>query len=46
MLLQAKAYSAAFDQVIYHANSPALIQYYSNVFKNANIQNFKFILNE
>ncbi len=44
MLSQAQAYSAAFDQVIYHSNSPELIQYYSSVFNNASIKNFQFIL--
>jgi hypothetical protein len=44
MLSQAQAYSEAFDQVIYHSNSPELIQYYSSVFKNAGMQNVQFIL--
>jgi filamentous hemagglutinin len=44
MLSQAQAYSTYFDQVIYHSNSPGLIQYYSSVFQNAGIQNINFIL--
>jgi hypothetical protein len=44
MLSQARAYSAAFDEVIYHSNSPELIAYYTTVFQNAGITNFRFIL--
>lgn len=43
MLEQARKYSAAFDEVIYHSNSQALIDYYSKVFRDAGITNFKFV---
>jgi filamentous hemagglutinin len=46
MLDQAKKYSAAFDEVIYHSNSPELIAHYTKVFQNAGIKNFRFILTE
>ncbi len=44
VLSQAQKYSSAFDQVIYHSNSSEFIDYYSEVFKNAGIQNVQFIL--
>lgn len=44
VLSQAQKYSDAFDQVIYHSNSPEFIQHYSNVFQNADISNIQFIL--
>ncbi len=44
MLEQAKKYSAAFDEVIYHTNSPELIAHYTEVFQKAGIKNFRFIL--
>lgn len=44
MLEQARKYSAAFDETIYHSNSPELIAYYTKVFEDAGITNFRFIL--
>ena len=44
MLNQAQKYSSAFDQVIYHTNSVELASYYSDIFKNAGITNFKFVI--
>jgi hypothetical protein len=46
MLDQAKKYSAAFDEVIYHSNSTELIAHYTKVFKGNGITNFKFIFTE
>jgi hypothetical protein len=46
MLQQARKYSAAFDEVIYYSNSPELIAYYTTVFRNAGIANFRFVLKE
>jgi filamentous hemagglutinin len=46
MLDQARKYSAAFDEVIYHSNSPELIAHYTKVFQDAGIKNFRFILTE
>lgn len=44
MLSQARNYSAAFDKIIYHTNSADLARYYSRVFTDANIDNFKFVI--
>jgi filamentous hemagglutinin len=44
MLEQAKKYSVAFDEVIYHSNSAELIAHYAKVFQDAGITNFRFIL--
>jgi RHS repeat-associated protein len=44
MLSQARAYSAAFDEVIYHSNSSELIAHYTRVFRGAGITNFRFVL--
>lgn len=44
MLNQAMKYSNAFSKVIYHTNSVDFANYYSNVFKDAGITNFKFII--
>lgn len=44
MLNQAQKYSSAFDQVIYHTNSVELANYYSDIFKNAGITNFEFVI--
>jgi len=46
VLAQARKYSAAFDEVIYHSNSPELIAHFTKVFKAAGIKNFRFILTE
>lgn len=46
MLRQARAYSAAFDEVIYHTNDPALRAYYKKIFEDAGIQNFRIIITE
>lgn len=46
MLDQVKKYSAAFDEVIYHSNSPELIAHYTKVFQNAGIKNFRFTFTE
>jgi filamentous hemagglutinin len=45
MLEQAKKYSAGFEGgVVYHTNSPALASYYSKIFKDAGVKNFKFVI--
>jgi hypothetical protein len=44
MLEQAKAYSAAFDDVVYHSNSAELIQHYSLVFRQNGLTNVKWVL--
>jgi len=44
MLNQAKAYSAEFDEVIYHSNSQRLIDHYDSVFKSNGINKVKWIL--
>ncbi|KVM84608.1 filamentous hemagglutinin N-terminal domain-containing protein [Burkholderia stagnalis] len=45
MVAQAQKYSAGFDGgVVYHTNSPQLAAYYSKVFGNAGITNFKFVI--
>ncbi len=46
MLEQARKYSTAFDEVIYHSNSPELIAHYTKVFQEAGITNFRFILTQ
>ena len=46
MLEQARKYTAAFDEVIYHSNSPELIAHYTKVFQDAGITNFRYILTE
>lgn len=44
MVAQAKRYAAQFDEVIYHSNSQALIDHYSQVFRQNGINNFRFVL--
>jgi RHS repeat-associated protein len=44
MLSQAKAYSAEFEEVIYHSNSQRLIDHYDSVFKANGINNIKWML--
>lgn len=44
MLNQAQKYNSAFDQIIYHTNSVELANYYSDMFKNAGITNFEFVI--
>ncbi|MCX2803319.1 RHS domain-containing protein, partial [Microbulbifer thermotolerans] len=44
MLHQARKYSAAFDNVVYHTNSVDLATYYSKVFTDSGINNFKFVI--
>jgi len=45
MVNQATKYSSYFDGgVIYHTNSTELAAYYSQVFKDAGITNFKFVI--
>ena len=46
MLEQARKYSAAFDEVIYHSNSTEMITYYTKVFQDAGITNFQFNLTQ
>lgn len=42
---QAKKYSSGFDGgAIYHTNSPELASYYSKVFTDAGVTNFKFVI--
>ena len=43
MLGQARKYSAAFDEVVYHSNSTELIEYYKAVFEKEGLENIKFI---
>lgn len=43
MLEQARTYSQAFDEVIYHSNSTRLIQHYSGVFAENGLTNVRFI---
>jgi RHS repeat-associated protein len=40
---QARAYSKAFDDVIYHSNSAELVAYYSKVFSDFGLKNVKFV---
>lgn len=45
MINQATKYSASFDGgVIYHTNSPQLAAYYTQVFNQAGITNFRFVI--
>uniref|UniRef100_UPI0035644A92 RHS repeat domain-containing protein n=2 Tax=Bacteroides ovatus TaxID=28116 RepID=UPI0035644A92 len=44
MIEQAKDYSAAFDEVIYHTNSPELKEYYTRIFKSSGLDNVTIIL--
>jgi filamentous hemagglutinin len=45
MVNQAAKYSSGFEGgVIYHTNSAELATYYSQVFKDAGITNFKFVI--
>ena len=44
MLNQAQKYNSAFNQIIYHTNSVELANYYSDMFKNAGITNFEFVI--
>lgn len=45
MINQAAKYSAGFDGgVIYHTNSSQLASHYSQVFNNAGISNFRFVI--
>jgi RHS repeat-associated protein len=44
MVMQARRYSAYFDEVIYHSNSPELIRYYSRLFRHYNLSNVRFEL--
>lgn len=45
MVDQAKKYSSGFEGgVIYHTNSPELASYYSKVFTDAGVTNFKFLI--
>ncbi|RMP82444.1 putative Filamentous hemagglutinin, intein-containing, partial [Pseudomonas syringae pv. actinidiae] len=45
MVDQAKKYSSGFEGgVIYHTNSPELASYYSKVFTDAGVKNFKFVM--
>ncbi len=41
MLSQAQKYSNAFDEVIYHTNSPELASHYTKVFSDAGLNNVK-----
>lgn len=41
MLSQAKKYSNAFDEVIYHTNSPDLATHYTKIFQEAGLDNVK-----
>ena len=43
MLNQAQKYNSAFNQIIYHTNSVELANYYSDMFKNAGITNWKLL---
>lgn len=45
MVDQAKKYSSGFEGgVIYHTNSPELASHYSQVFTDAGVKNFKFVI--
>jgi len=44
MVEQAMKYDSAFDQAIYHTNSLELATHYSNVFNEAGIRNFQFVI--
>ena len=42
MLSQAQKYSASFDDVVYHTNSPELAAHYNAIFQNAGLNNVSF----
>ncbi len=42
MINQAKKYSDAFDEVVYHTNSQELIDYYSKLFSENGLSNIVF----
>jgi filamentous hemagglutinin len=44
MIDQALKYSRAFDQAIYHTNSPELANHYGPLFRQAGVTNFEFVL--
>jgi filamentous hemagglutinin len=45
MIDQASKYSAGFEGgVIYHTNSTELVAHYTEVFNNAGITNFRFVI--
>lgn len=44
MLNQDIKYSNAFDKVIYNTNSVDLANYYTQLFNNAGIKNFQFVI--
>ncbi|WP_296228762.1 hemagglutinin [Ralstonia sp. UBA689] len=45
MVAQAQKYAAGFEGgVVYHTNSPDLAAYYSKVFSDAGVKNFKFLI--
>ena len=45
MLAQAEKYASAFPNgVIYHTNSPELATYYTQLFEQAGITNFQFVI--
>lgn len=45
MIIQALNYSAGFEGgVIYHTNSPELAAYYTQLFQQAGITNFRFLI--
>jgi filamentous hemagglutinin len=44
MLLQARKYEGAFDQMIYHTNSIELANHYSQVFFDAGTTTVKFVI--
>ncbi len=46
MIEQAKKYTAAFDEVIYHTNSQEFANHYSQIFADSGINNYKFIITE
>ena len=41
---QAKDYSSAFDEVIYHTNSPELKEHYTRIFESSGLGNVTIIL--
>lgn len=44
MVDQAKKYSSGFEGGVYHTNSPELASHYSQVFNDAGVKNFKFVI--
>jgi hypothetical protein len=45
MIRQAKAYSQYFSGgIVYHTNSVDLAAYYTNVFRNSGVRNFRFVI--